>query len=220
MTLFKNRSHAGRQLAKELSDNTAHKGAVVLGLARGGVPVAFEVAEAHRLPMDVFVIHRLDVPGREELAMGAIASGGVRILNEEMIRSLNISDQQIATAGAQAHRELQRRERAYRGDHPQLEVSARDVILVDDGLETGADMAVAVAAIQAQKPTRLIVAVPMAAAEACRDLEKRVDEMVCILRPQPFNSVGFWYEDFSEVTDEQVKKLLANSFGAPAAGAG
>jgi putative phosphoribosyl transferase len=207
MNRFRDRSQAGQQLAREVANYTSQN-SLVLGLAHGGVPVAFELATAHQLPLDVIVVCKLSVPGQEEMAMGAIVSGGVRILYEDLIRSLNISDQQIAAAGAQAHKELQKRERACRGDLPELEITGRDVILVDEGLATGAVMAAAVAGIQAQKPTQLIAAFPTAAAETCHYLEKKVDGLVCILRPWNFKGVEFWYEDFSEVTDEHVKKLL------------
>ncbi len=194
-------------LARELADHTGPN-TLVLGLARGGLPVAFEIAAAHRLALDVIIVRKLGVPGQKELAMGAVAPGGVMMINEDVVRSRNISDEQIAAAGAQANKELQRRERTYRGDCADFNIRGRDVIMVDDGLATGASMAVAVEAVKAQKPDRIIVAVPTGAPEACRRLEQKIDGLICILQPQPFNSVGLWYEDFSQVSDDQVKKLL------------
>ena len=194
-------------LARELADFTGPK-TLVLGLARGGLPVAFEIAAAHRLALDVIIVRKLGVPGNEELAMGAVAPGGVMMINEDVVRSRNISDEQIAAAGAQANKEIQRRERTYRGNCAEFNISGRDVVMVDDGLATGASMAVAVEAVKARKPDRIIVAVPTGAPEACRRLEQKIDELICILQPQPFNCVGLWYEDFSQVSDDQVKNLL------------
>jgi predicted phosphoribosyltransferase len=164
-----------------------------------------------QLAMDIFVVRKLGVPGHEELSMGAIASGGVRMLNEDAIRSLNTPDQQIAIAGAQAHRELQDCETAYRGNYQELDIQGHEVILVDDGLATGASMIAAVAAIKAQHPARLTAAVPTGSLEACRKLQTKVDALVCIIRPEPFYSVGYWYEDYSAVTAEQIKQLLGKT---------
>jgi predicted phosphoribosyltransferase len=201
MMHYKNRSHAGRQLAKALADYTGRKDAVVLALPRGGVPVAFEVAQTLMLPLDVFLVRKLGVPGRKELAMGAIASGELRLLNEDIVQALHISDEDIARAAAQEQQELQRREIAYRGDRPERDYSNQTVILIDDGLATGASMRAAIIGLKAKKPARIVVAVPVAAPDTCEAIGGMVDRVVCLFTPEPLHSIGKWYDDFSQTTD-------------------
>lgn len=185
---------------------------IVLALPRGGVPVAFEVAKALDAPLDVFLVRKLGVPGHEELAMGAIASGGVRVLNENIVAYLDIPDSIIETIAANELSELERRERAYRGDRPPPDVQNRDVILIDDGLATGSTMRAAAAALRKQGPKRIIVAVPVSARQTCDEFRSEVDEVVCAVTPEPFRGVGLWYEDFSQTTDEEVSELLKQSW--------
>jgi putative phosphoribosyl transferase len=208
---FADRTDAGRKLAKELARFTGEKNLLILGLPRGGVPVAFEVAKALRAPLDVFVVRKLGVPGQEELAMGAIASGGVRVLNEEIIRSLDIFEDQIARVAANEQRELERREFVYRSGRATPEISGNTIILVDDGLATGATMRAAVHAIKAQNPRKLVVAVPTAAPDTCALLRRMVDEIICLITPTPFGGVGAWYRDFSQTSDREVQQLLKES---------
>jgi putative phosphoribosyl transferase len=205
---FTNRTEAGRQLAVDLKEYAGREDALVLALPRGGVPVAFEVARALGLPMDLFLVRKLGVPGHEELAMGAIASGGVRVLNEEVVRMFSPPEDTIARVAAQEQEELERRERAYRGGRRDLRLEGKTVILVDDGLATGSTMRAAAQAVRAQDPARIVVAVPVAAAETCDELRGEVDEVVCTLTPEPFRAVGIWYDDFAQTTDEEVRDLL------------
>jgi putative phosphoribosyl transferase len=205
---FTNRTEAGRQLADDLKEYAGREDALVLALPRGGVPVAFEVARALGLPMDLFLVRKLGVPGHEELAMGAIASGGVRVLNEEVVRMFSPPEDTIARVAAQEQEELERRERAYRGGRRDLRLEGRTVILVDDGLATGSTMRAAAQAVRAQDPARIVVAVPVAAAETCDEFRGEVDEVVCTLTPEPFRAVGIWYDDFAQTTDEEVRDLL------------
>ena len=205
---FQDRVEAGQVLASELGAYVGQPNVLVLALPRGGVPVAFEVARALHAPLDVFLVRKLGVPGHEELAMGAIASGGVRVLNRSVVDSLSIPDHVIAAVAVQEQRELERREHAYRGNRPDPEVRGRTVLLVDDGLATGATMRAAAAAIRAQEPRRLVVAVPVAARETCDEFRDEVDEVVCAITPEPFYAVGVWYRDFSQTTDEEVHELL------------
>jgi putative phosphoribosyl transferase len=214
---FRNREHAGKVLAARLATYAHGPGTVVLGLPRGGVPVAYEVASALGLPLHVFLVRKLGVPGQEELAMGAIASGGIRVMNEDVLRALPISDTAIERVAAKEQRELERRETRYRDDRPFPDLKGRTVILVDDGLATGSTMRAAVRAVRQRQPARIVVAVPTAAAETCHELAKDVDEIVCLITPDPFHAVGLWYEEFSQTTDEQVRELLARS-PRPAAG--
>ncbi|GAX34461.1 phosphoribosyltransferase [Nodularia sp. NIES-3585] len=209
--LFKNRTIAGQVLAGELADYANRSGVIILALPRGGVPVAFEVAKALNAPLDVLVVRKLGVPEQEELAMGAIASGGVRIINEHIINLVNISEDTIARVAAQEERELERRERLYRGNRPDLDLQGRIVILVDDGLATGATMWAAVASVRRQHPAKIVIAVPVAASATCHELQDAVDEIVCTATPDPFYSVGLWYEDFPQTTDDQVRDLLAKA---------
>jgi putative phosphoribosyl transferase len=208
---FRDRGEAGRRLAAALSDRAGRDDILVLGLPRGGVLVASEVARALAAPLDVFLVRRLGVPGHGELAMGAIASGGVRILNEEVIRMFGLTEQSIAEVAAQEQRELERRERVYRKDRPTLEVGGRTVILVDDGLATGSTMNAAVLAVRAQHPRELIVAVPVGTRESCEALRGQVDEVVCLSTPESFGAVSDWYDDFTQTTDEEVLELLAGA---------
>ena len=184
---------------------------VVLALPRGGVPVAYEVAHMLRAPLDVFVVRKLGVPGHEELAMGAVASGGVRVLNDDVVRGLGIPDHLVDAVTTWERRELRRRERLYRGDRPAPDVRGKTVILVDDGLATGASMHAAIAALRQQGPARIVVAVPTAARETCDALRADVDDVICAITPEPFHAVGLWYEDFSQTTDEEVRELLARA---------
>jgi predicted phosphoribosyltransferase len=180
----------------------------VLALPRGGVPVGYEVALALNAPLDIFIVRKLGLPGHEELAIGAIASGGVRVLNEEIVQALRISDEMIDAIAQRELEEMERRERAYRGDDPAPDVRDRTVILIDDGLATGASMRAAVTALRAGHPARIVVAVPTAAPETREAFEHEVDEIVCAITPEPFEGVGKWYEDFSQTTDEEVREYL------------
>jgi putative phosphoribosyl transferase len=206
--IFRDRTDAGRQLAARLTRYADRTDVLVLALPRGGVPVAYEVAKALKAPLDVFLVRKLGVPGHEELAMGAIASGGVRVLNEDLVDYLRIPDGVIDAVAAVEQRELERREHAYRDDHPPPDVKDSIVILVDDGLATGSTMRAAAAALRLQKPRRIVVAVPVSSAEACEELRSEVDEIVCAVTPEHFQGVGLWYEDFSQTSDEEVRELL------------
>jgi len=209
--LFQDRSDAGRQLAERLTAYADREDVIVLALPRGGVPVAFEIAKALNAPLDVFLVRKLGVPGQEELAMGAIATGGVRVLNREVVHYLHIPDEVIDAVTSDELQELERREKIYRGDRPAPDVSGKTIILVDDGLATGSTMRAAVAALRQQQPARIVVAAPAAAPETCEDLKKEVDEIVCVITPRPFHAVGLWYKDFSQMTDEEVRTRLEQS---------
>jgi putative phosphoribosyl transferase len=209
--LFENRTDAGRRLAKLLADRERKPGAVVLALPRGGLPVAEPIAAALGTPLDVVVVRKLGVPGHEELAMGAIVSGGGRVLNDSLIRQLSIPPAAIEAAAAREERELARREQAYRGDRAPANVAGKTVILVDDGLATGATMRAAVRGIRRQGPARVVVAVPVAAVEACQLLRGEADEVVCLAAPESFVAVGQWYDDFSETTDADVQEILSRA---------
>jgi predicted phosphoribosyltransferase len=208
MALFQDRRDAGRLLATKLANYAHRPDVLVLALPRGGVPVAFEVAKALNAPLDIFLVRKLGVLGREELAMGAIATGGTLVLNEEIVKALGISPEIIDRVVARELQELERRERLYRGQRPPPEVRGRTVILIDDGLATGATMRAAVEALRQQGPARLVVAVPTAAPATCAEFETEVDEIVCAVTPEPFYGVGLWYADFSQTTDEEVRYLL------------
>lgn len=211
MIYFRDRRDAGRQLARELLHYAHRDDAIVLALPRGGVPVAYEVALALDLPLDVFIVRKLGLPGQEELAIGAIASGGIRVLNEDILRMLRIPEEVIDKVAERELKELQRRERLYREDDPLPGVRDRIVILIDDGLATGASMRAAVAALRAQNSKRIVVAVPVAAPETCESFEREVDEIVCAITPEPFIGVGRWYADFSQTTDEGVRLFLEDA---------
>jgi putative phosphoribosyl transferase len=208
MFRFKNRAQAGQYLAERMPQYANASDAVVLGLPRGGVVVAAEVARKLGLPLDIFLVRKLGVPGYEELAMGAIASGGVRVMNEDVLRQIRISDGAIESVTRKEEQELIRREEAYRGNRPRLDVKGLTVILIDDGLATGATMRAAVAALRRQEPKRIVVAVPTAAPDTCEEFRAEVDEIFCALTPAPFYAVGAWYEDFSQTTDQEVQRLL------------
>ena len=206
--IFQDRKDAGRQLALRLTDYANRPGLLVLGLPRGGVPVAYEVARELHAPLDVFLVRKLGVPGQEELAMGAIASGGVRVINEDVVRQLHIPDSVIDAVAKQELRELERRELAYRGDRPSPDVKDRTAILIDDGLATGSTMRAAALALRKQDPAQIVVAVPVAAAQTCDEFRSVVDEIICAVTPERFYGVGLWYEDFSQTSDEEVRELL------------
>jgi predicted phosphoribosyltransferase len=206
--IFRDRHEAGRVLAGKLKEYANRPDVLVLGLPRGGVPVAFEVARALNAPLDVYLVRKLGVPGQEELAMGAIATGGVIVLNDEVVRVLDIPRELIVQVARREKRELERRERAYRGDRPPPDVRGRTVFLIDDGLATGSTMRAAVAALRKQQPARIVVAVPVAALSTCEELGAEVDDIVCASTPEPFRAVGLWYQDFSPTTDEEVRDLL------------
>lgn len=208
---FRDRYDAGRQLATRLTGYTDRPDVLVLALPRGGVPVAFEVARALRAPLDVFLVRKLGLPGHEELAMGAIASGGIVVRNSEVVDALNIPDRVIDAVAARERQELARRERAYRDDRPPPEIGGMAIILVDDGLATGSTMRAATTALRARRPGRLVVAVPTAAAETCDDFRDEVDEIICASTPEPFLAVGLSYEQFEQTSDEEVRALLARA---------
>jgi predicted phosphoribosyltransferase len=208
MIPFKDRRDAGRKLAQKLTAYAGQPDLLTLALPRGGVPVAYEVARALYAPLDVFLVRKLGLPGQEELAIGAIATGGVRVLNRDIIRMLSIPDEVINFVARRELQELQRRERLYRGDRPPPEVHDRTIILIDDGLATGASMRAAVVSLRAQHPARIVVAVPIAAENVCEAFRTEVDEIICAVTPEPFYGVGRWYEDFSQITDQEVRILL------------
>jgi putative phosphoribosyl transferase len=205
---FQDRRDAGRQLAARLKAYANQPDVLVLALPRGGVPVAFEVAQALKAPLDVFLVRKLGVPGRQELAMGAIASSGVRVLNEDIVQMLGIGEQTIEKVAAEEQHTLEARERTYRGARPRPMVGGRTIILVDDGLATGASMRAAVKALRAQQPKRIVVAVPVAAPSTCNEFRAQVDEIICAETPEQFFAVGMWYHDFSQTTDKEVHELL------------
>jgi len=206
---FRDRTDAGQQLAAQLTAYANRPDVLVLALPRGGVLVAYKVAQSLNVPLDLFVVRKLGVPGQEELAMGAIASGGVTVVNSEVVDTLRIPDEVIDQVAAAEQRELERRERLYRGDRPPPDVRGKTVILVDDGLATGATMYAATAALREQGPDRIVVAVPTAAPETCDAFRDTADEIVCAITPDLFYAVGLWYEDFSQTSDEEVRDLLA-----------
>jgi len=209
--LFRDRADAGRHLLSRLGAYQGRPDVVVLGLPRGGIPVGYEVARGLGAPLDVFVVRKLGVPGQEELAMGAIATGGVRVVNRDVVDALHIAPDVLDRAAAQELRELERRQRSYRGDRPEPQVEGRTVILVDDGLATGSTMRAAVQALRQQRPARIVVAVPVAAFATCEELRREVDDVVCFATPEPFMAVGRFYDDFSQTTDEEVHDLLASA---------
>lgn len=209
MTRFRDRADAGRVLARELARYRADPQVVVLALPRGGVPVGFELAQALGAPLDVFVVRKLGAPGQPELAVGAIASGGTLVVNEQVVRELGIARVAVERRAAAEREELARQERTYRDGHPAIDVEGRTVVLVDDGLATGASMRAAVLALRERHPRRIVVAVPVAAREICADLRRVADEVVCASTPDPFLAVGAWYEDFAQTTDDEVRELLA-----------
>jgi putative phosphoribosyl transferase len=210
-SLFRDRVDGGRQLAECLEPYRQRRDSIVLGLARGGMPVAAEVARVLALPLDVFLVRKLGVPGHDELAMGAIASGGARVMNQEVVGALAIANDAIEAVAAREQHELERRERVYRDGRPAAELAGRVGILVDDGLATGASMRAAVQALKQRKAAGIVVAVPVAPPETCSELEREADAVVCAHTPKPFHAVGLWYDDFPQVTDDQVRQLLAQT---------
>jgi predicted phosphoribosyltransferase len=207
---FVDRHDAGRRLADALvaAGYDRDPDVLILALPRGGVPVAYEVARRLDAPLDVFLVRKLGVPDHEELAMGAIATGGVLVLNDDVVRHARIGRHEIETVARREAAELARRERAYRGDRPPPAVEGKTVILIDDGLATGASMRAAAEAVKRLHPKKIVVAVPVAAPETCEHFRERVDDVVCAITPQPFAAVGMWYEDFSQTSDEEVRELL------------
>jgi putative phosphoribosyl transferase len=209
---FLDRTDAGRFLARGLMRLRDVRDLIVLALPRGGVPVGYEIARELHAPLEVFVVRKLGVPGREELAMGALASGGVRVLNAEVVTALGrYAEDAIERATSRETEELRRREERYRGDRPFPNLEGKVVVLVDDGLATGASMRAAARAVRQRQPTRLIIAVPVAAESTCREMRAEADEVVCAFIPEPFFGVGQFYEDFSQTTDEEVRALLADA---------
>jgi predicted phosphoribosyltransferase len=209
--LFFDRTDAGRKLARALAGYAGRDDVRVLGLPRGGVPVAFEVAQALHAPLDVFIVRKLGVPSQPELAMGAVASGGMRVLNDEVVGQLDIPESIILRVAAAEQLEIERRERRYREGRPAPQLAGKIVILIDDGLATGSTMRAAVRAVRLQQPISTLVAVPVAAASTCAALRREADEVVCLATPEPFFAVGQWYRDFDQTSDEQVHDLLARA---------
>lgn len=208
---FRDRAEAGQLLAARLSDLADRDDVIVLALPRGGVPVGYQVAKFLRVAFDVFVVRKLGVPGHEELAMGAIASGGVRVMNREVVNALEIPARVIDAVAAKELIELERRERLYRGTDPLVPLLNKTVVLIDDGLATGSTMRAAVASVRAQQPARVIVAVPVGAPSTCDELRRESDEVVCLRTPDPFVAVGLWYRDFTETSDHEVRALLGRN---------
>ncbi len=208
---FRDRAEAGRELAAPLASYANRSDVLVLALPRGGVPVAFEVAMALNAPLDVFLAGKLGVPHFEELAFGAIASGGILVLNQDILREADIDNSEFEKVVALARKELERRVRIFRGQRPAPQVEGRTVIVIDDGLATGATMCAAVRALRQQSPARLIVAIPVAPLETCQELDAEVDQLVCLMTPADFRAIGVWYEDFQQTTDAEVRELLAQA---------
>ncbi len=209
---FADRTEAGQRLARALHAYAGRADLLVLALPRGGVPVAFEVARALRAPLDLLLVRKLGVPGQEELAMGAIASGGIRVLNREVIAATGVGEARIEAAAAREQRELERRATAYRGDRPPAEIAGRCIILIDDGLATGATMRAALAALRPQHPGALVVAVPVAPRDTLSRLRAEADDVVCLEAPDDFYAIGAWYRDFGQLDDDQVRDLLARAW--------
>lgn len=209
---FENRIQAGRLLGQALAGYAKRPDVIVLALPRGGVPVGFEVARMIDAPLDIMLVRKLGTPGQEELAMGAIASGGVCVLNSDIVAALDISQEAIEAAATTERQELERRERVYRGDRPPPGIENRYVILVDDGLATGASMLAAVAALKQRKPTSIVVAVPVAPPDTVQRLQEEADDVVCLATPKSFSAVGCWYREFPQISDDEVKSLLARAW--------
>ncbi len=208
MAVFKDRFDAGQALADRLQQYARRPGVVVLALPRGGVPVGYTIALDLGVPLDVFLVRKLGVPGHKELAMGAIASGGVRVLNDDVVRALNIPEAVIDQVAEEEKRELERRQRAYRDDRPPPDVRGKSAILTDDGLATGSTMRAAVQAVRESFPARIVVAVPAAPPDVCEQLRQEVDQVICTITPEPFHGVGLWYDNFEQVSDAEVRDLL------------
>ena len=214
---FTDRRHAGRVLASRLTKYAGRGDVIVLALPRGGVPVAYEVAAALGAPMDVFLVRKLGTPGHRELAMGAIASGGVRVVNEDVVQWYGISEAAIDRIAREEQEELERRERAYRDDRPAPDLTNRIVVLIDDGLATGSTMRAAVQAVRARRPARVVIAVPVGAPQTCAELALSADEVICARMPEPFSAVGQWYLNFEQTDDAEVRELLQKSSATPQA---
>lgn len=210
MSRFPNRTEAGRMLAQQLKSYANQENLLVLGLPRGGVPVAFEVAKALNAPLDICIVRKLGVPGQKELAMGAIAAGGIGVLNYDVINTLGIDKEVIQVVAAEELQELERRDRTYRGDAPPINVKNKTVILIDDGIATGSTIRAAIAILKQQQPTKIIIAIPVAPASTYQELKSEVDEIVCLQIPELMSAIGLWYDDFSQTTDEEVSQVLAN----------
>jgi putative phosphoribosyl transferase len=208
---FGDRAEAGRKLAAELREYAGRQDVVVLALPRGGVPVAFEVARKLRAPLDVFVVRKLGLPAQPELAMGAIASGGARVLNDEVVQAAGILPETIEAVTAREREELGRREQLYRGEQPSLAIDGKTVILVDDGVATGSTMRVAVQALRRQRPAQIVVAVPVAPRQTCEELRGEADYVVCTRTPEPFMAIGVWYEQFRQTSDDEIRDLLGRA---------
>lgn len=206
--MFRDRKEAGHLLARKLAKYATRKDVLILALPRGGVPVGFEVATALNVPLEILVVRKLGVPGQEELAMGAIATGGIRVLNQEVISQCGISDHEIKAVSAREQSELRRRERAYRGDAAPPKISGHTIILIDDGIATGSTMRAAIAALRQQCPSKLIIAVPTAPLSSCEELRTIADEVVAVMVPEHFYAVGLWYATFSQTSDEEVRQLF------------
>ncbi|HEY9670524.1 MAG TPA: phosphoribosyltransferase [Waterburya sp.] len=212
---LQNRTEAGELLAKKLTAFANRPDVLVLGLPRGGVPIAFEIAKALNAPLDICLVRKLGVPGQSELAMGAIASGNVMVINEDVVKWLKIPTDAIDRVVAKEQQELQRRDRAYRGNCPFPDVQHRTIILVDDGIATGSTMRAAIAALRKQQPDQIVVAIPVASSVTCDELRTQVDKIVCLIMPEPLSSISLWYEDFSQTTDEEVRHLLSKAANRP-----
>lgn len=211
--MFRNRTDAGQKLASKLNAYYGQPDVVVLALPRGGVPIGHEVGKALHAPVDVFVVRKLGVPWNPELAMGAVATGGVRVLEEETVRAFAIPNEEIAKVAAEEEREVERRERAYRGGRMPLPIAGKKVILVDDGIATGSTMRAGVAALRRLQPVRIVIAVPVAPQATCSMLRTVADEVICLIEAEDFFAIGEWYEDFTQLSDEDVKILLGNNEG-------
>jgi len=213
---FRDRTEAGRLLAQKLREYANRDDVVVLALPRGGVPVAYEVANTLNVPLDIFLVRKLGLPEQEELAMGAIATGGVRVVNEEVVRALDVPDEIVDAVAEKEERELERRERENRDDRAPVDVRGRTVILIDDGLATGSSMRAAALALRNKQPAQIVVAVPVGSPSTCAEFESEVDKVVCAVTPEPFWGVGQWYRDFSQTSDEEVRDLLGRAANFPA----
>ncbi len=211
-TRFRNRAEAGQQIANKLTDYAYRPDVLVLGLVRGGIPVAFEVAKALNVSWDICLVSKLTVPGHKEFTMGSITSGGVRCLNYDVVSWLGISGKTIDDVAAREQRELERRDRAYRGHLSPLEISDRTIILVDDGIATGSTMRAAIAIVREQKPQQIIVAVPVGLAKTCQELRREVDKLICLVTPEPLYAIALWYENFAQISDASIHELLTQQF--------
>lgn len=211
--LFRDRTDAGASLARELAAYANRQDVLVLGLPRGGVPVAYEVAKALGAPLDILLVRKLGAPGEQELAMGAIASGGVRVLNEDVVRMLGVPDSVIEAVTTKERHELDRRERLYRGGRPAPALQGKTVILVDDGIATGATVRAAIELVRQKRPAAVVVATPVAPASTCAELRARVDALICVMEPEDFLAIGFWYTSFPQTTDDEIRQLLGYAWG-------